>query len=137
MTILGHNALVVKLLFIAGGGAAGSVLRYLAAGWGQRLTAGVFPLGTLLVNVSGCLLIGYIGTLLAGPALVRDEYRLAVLVGFLGGFTTFSTFGYETWALLNDREWGMAAANVLLSNLLGLAALWFGNRLALLQEGLR
>ena len=124
---------MLKLLFIAGGGAVGSVLRYLAAGWGQRLIPGVFPLGTLLVNVSGCLLIGYIASLLAGPALVRDEYRLAILVGFLGGFTTFSTFGYETWALVTDREWGLAAANVLLSNVLGLAALWLGHRLALLQ----
>jgi CrcB protein len=124
---------MIKLLFIAGGGALGSVLRYLAAGWGQRLTPGVFPLGTLLVNVTGCLLIGYIATLFAGPALIREEYRLAVLVGFLGGFTTFSTFGYESWALLADREWGLLGANVLLSNVAGLIAVWLGHRLALAQ----
>jgi CrcB protein len=124
---------MTKLLFIAGGGALGSVLRYLAAGWGQRLTPGVFPLGTLLVNVSGCLLIGYLATLFTGPALIREEYRLAVLVGFLGGFTTFSTFGYESWALLADREWGLLGANVLLSNVAGLAAVWLGHRLALVQ----
>jgi CrcB protein len=126
---------MTKLLFIAGGGALGSVLRYLVAGWGQRLTPGVFPLGTLLVNVTGCLLIGYLGTLFAGPAVVREEYRLALLIGLLGGFTTFSTFGYETWALLSDREWGLAGANVLLSNVLGLSAVWLGHRLALIQGG--
>ena len=126
---------MTRYLLIACGGAAGSVLRYLVAGWGQRLTAGVFPVGTLLVNVTGCLLIGYVGTLLAGPAIVREEYRLALLVGFLGGFTTFSTFGYENWALMSDREWGLAGANVLLSNVLGLAAVWLGNRLAVLQGG--
>ena len=126
---------MTKLLFIAGGGALGSVLRYLVAGWGQRLTPGVFPLGTLLVNVSGCLLIGYLGTLFAGPAVIRDEYRLALLVGLLGGFTTFSTFGYESWALLSDREWGLAGANFLLTNVLGLAAVWLGHRLALIQGG--
>ena len=126
---------MTKLLFIAGGGALGSVLRYLVAGWGQRLTPGVFPLGTLLVNVSGCLLIGYLGTLFAGPAVIRDEYRLALLVGLLGGFTTFSTFGYESWALLSDREWGLAGANFLLNNVLGLTAVWLGHRLALIQGG--
>jgi CrcB protein len=124
---------MTKLLWIAGGGALGTVLRYLAAGWGQRLVTGVFPLGTLLVNVTGCLAIGYLATLFAGPALVREEYRLALLVGFLGGFTTFSTFGFESFALLSDREWGLLGANVLLSNGLGLVAVWLGHRLAVLQ----
>ena len=97
------------------------------------LIDGVFPLGTLLVNVAGCLTIGYVGTLLAGPLLVREEYRIAALVGFLGGFTTFSTFGWETLALLDDGEWGAAAINVLASNVLGLVAVWFGHRLAVVQ----
>lgn len=124
---------MTKLLFIAGGGAAGSILRYLAAGWGQRLVGGTFPFGTLLVNVGGCLLIGYLATLFAGPALVREEYRLALLVGFLGGFTTFSTFGLETHGLLTDGDWSLAVANLLASNALGLFAVWIGHRLAILQ----
>jgi CrcB protein len=119
-----------KLLLIAVGGGLGSVLRYLAASWGQQLVAGEFPIGTLLVNVSGCLLIGYLGTLFVGPAVLREEYRIAVLVGFLGGFTTFSTFGYETWGLLADRSWGMAIANFLISNVVGVTAVWLGQRLA-------
>jgi fluoride exporter len=121
---------VTKLIFIAGGGAAGSVLRYLVAGWGQRLTPGAFPMGTLLVNLSGCLLIGYVGAALAGPVIVRDEYRLAVLVGLFGGFTTFSTFGYETFGLLAERDWARAALNLALSNGLGIVGVWIGYRLA-------
>jgi CrcB protein len=124
---------MAKLLLIACGGAAGTLLRYAASGWGQRLTEGTFPFGTLLVNVTGCLLIGFVGTFFSGPLLVREELRLAVLVGFLGGFTTFSTFGWETFALAAEREWWSAAGNVLLSNGLGLLALWAGVRLAVAQ----
>ena len=65
-----------------------------------------------------------------GPLLVREEYRLAILVGFLGGFTTFSTYGYDTFALLSSGEWWSAAGNVFLSNALALLALWIGVRLA-------
>ena len=126
---------MTKLLFIALGGAAGAVARYLVAVQAQRLTPSVFPLGTLSVNVLGCLLIGLLGTLFAGPVIVREEYRFLLLVGFLGGFTTFSTFGYETLALAADREWWLAAGNVLASNVLGLAAVWAGNRLAMLWQG--
>jgi CrcB protein len=126
---------MTKLLFIALGGAAGSVARYLVAVQGQRLSQSMFPVGTLTVNVLGCLLIGLLGTLFAGPVIVREEYRLALLVGFLGGFTTFSTFGLETFSLVSDREWWLASLNVLGSNVLGLAAVWVGNRLALLWQG--
>lgn len=126
---------MTKLLFIALGGAAGSVARYLVAVQGQRLSQSMFPVGTLTVNVLGCLLIGLLGTLFAGPVIVREEYRFALLVGFLGGFTTFSTFGLETFSLVSDREWWLASLNVLGSNVMGLAAVWVGNRLALLWQG--
>jgi CrcB protein len=126
---------MTKLLCIALGGAAGSVARYLVAVQGQRLSQSIFPVGTLTVNVLGCLLIGLLGTLFAGPVIVREEYRFALLVGFLGGFTTFSTFGLETFSLVSDREWWLASLNVLGSNVLGLAAVWVGNRLALLWQG--
>ncbi len=121
---------MAKLLLIAAGGAAGAVLRYLGAGWGQSLTTGPFPLGTLLVNILGCLLIGFLGAAFAGPILVREEYRLALLVGFLGGFTTFSTFGWETFLLLNDGQKWRALLNLLASNVLGVAAVWIGYRMA-------
>ncbi len=87
-------------------------------------------MGTVAVNVLGCLLIGFLGTVLAGSTPVRDEWRFFALVGLLGGFTTFSTFGYETISLLNFGLWERALANVALSNVLGLIAVWAGYRLA-------
>jgi CrcB protein len=124
-----------QLLLIAVGGAAGAVARWLLAGQAQRLVEGPFPLGTLVVNVVGCILIGYLATALAGPVLVREEVRLGLLVGLLGGFTTFSSFGYETIALLRDGQAGAAALNVALQNGLGLAAAWAGVRAAAIWPG--
>ncbi len=121
---------MLKCLLIALGGGAGSLLRYLVAGWGQRLCGSGFPAGTLLVNVTGCLAIGMVGALLTGPVLIREEYRFAILVGLLGGFTTFSSFGYETLELAQSRKYAQAVANVLVSNAAGLAAVWIGYRLA-------
>jgi len=118
-----------KLLAIAGGGGAGAVCRYLLATGAQKLTGTDFPLGTLMVNVIGCFFLGLLGYLLTGPLVVREEYRLALLVGFLGGFTTFSTFGFDTFSLLNDGQRGLAFANIFLSNGLGLLAVWLGYRL--------
>lgn len=119
---------MVKLLSIAVGGALGSVLRYLVSGWTQRWTDQPVPLGTLIVNVAGCFVIGLLATLLTGPVIVREEWRLLVLVGLLGGFTTFSTFAFETAQLLGDGQYAFAVLNVTLSNLLGLAGVWIGLR---------
>ena len=76
------------------------------------------------------VVIGFFGMVLSGPVLVREEYRLALLVGLFGGFTTFSTFGWETFSLLNDGEWWRAFANFVLSNVGGVMAVWIGYRLA-------
>ena len=119
---------MLKLVMIAAGGGVGAVLRYAVAGWGQRLGDGVFPVGTLVVNVIGCLLIGVLGAAFAGPHLIREEYRLALMVGVLGSFTTFSTFGAETFALVNAGQLRLAMLNIMLSNGLGLSAAWFGYR---------
>jgi len=119
---------MLKLVLIAVGGGVGAVLRYAVAGWMQRLGGGVFPIGTLVVNVTGCLCIGVLGAGFAGPHLIRDEYRLAVTIGVLGSFTTFSTFGAETFALAADGQLRLAVLNVLLSNGMGLSAAWFGYR---------
>jgi CrcB protein len=126
---------MTQLLLIAAGGALGAVARFLVAGWGQRLIDGPFPLGTLLVNLVGCVLIGFLATALSGPILLREELRLALLVGLLGGFTTFSSFGYETLALLQDGQVRAAALNVVLNNGLGLLAVWGGVRIALRWPG--
>lgn len=121
---------MLKWLLIAGGGAFGSVLRYAVQGWVQRLAGGVFPLGTLVVNVSSCLAIGLLAGLFAGPQLVREEYRIGLTVGVLGGYSTFSTLGLETFNLTNDGELRLALANMLASCGVGFAAVWLGYRLA-------
>jgi CrcB protein len=127
--------MVIKLILIAFGGGVGAVLRYLVSGWGHALVAGTFPLGTILVNVLGCLLIGFLGVLFGGPSIIRDEFRLAITIGVLGGFTTFSTFGWETFAMINDGQRFAAASNIVLSNVLGLGAVWLGYRLAQQWQG--
>ena len=121
---------MTKLMLIAIGGALGSVLRYGCAGWVQGASGGLFPYGSLAVNISGCLCIGFFGMALGGPVMVREEYRLALIVGLFGGFTTFSTFGWETFALINDGQWLKAGANLVVSNVAGLIAVWLGFRLA-------
>ena len=118
-----------KWLLIAVGGALGSVLRYAAQGWMHRWVGGNFPVGTMTVNVAGCLIIGAIAAATAGPALLREELRIALMVGVLGGFTTFSAFGLETFNLANVGQFRLAIANVVLSCSLGLAAVWLGYRL--------
>lgn len=121
---------MTRLLLIFLGAGLGGVLRYAIGRWVQVLTGESFPSGTLVVNLIGCLAIGFLGAAFAGPVLIREAYRTAILVGFLGGFTTFSTFGRETFSLAADREMLFAALNLLLSNGLGLAAVWLGTRLA-------
>ena len=79
-----------------------------------------------MVNVSGCLGIGFFATAFSGTVLIREEYRIAVLVGIFGGYTTFSSFGRETMALLHDGEWLRAGWYVLFTNAVGLFAVWLG-----------
>ena len=120
----------MKWLLIAGGGAVGSVLRYAVQGTAQRLTESGFPAGTLVVNLIGCLCIGFLAAMFSGPMLVREEYRIGLTVGVLGGFTTFSAFGLETFLLANDGQLRMALANVVASCVLGVTAVWLGFRAA-------
>ena len=115
-------------LYIAAGGACGSVLRHAAQIGVQRVVGHPFPVGTLLVNVVGCLLIGVV-TAIAGPLAWREEHRFAIMVGVLGGFTTFSAFGLETISLADHGRLPLAIANVVLSVALGLLAVWLGLRL--------
>lgn len=120
----------MTLASIAVGGALGSVLRYLiqvqcAHWWGSK-----FPLGTLLVNVTGSLLIGVLSIVLLERWVVVDEIRLALLAGLLGGFTTFSAFSLETLHLLQQGSVLGAAVNVTLSVVLCLGACYLGVTLA-------
>lgn len=114
--------MLFNCLLVAVGGAAGCVARYLASLGAAAAFGTSFPFGTLAVNVVGCLAIGVIGRLAVGPTAVAEPWRLTLMVGFLGGLTTFSSFGLETFALAEAGRWGLAILYALASNVLGLAA---------------
>lgn len=105
------------------GAGLGGVLRFGVGGLfaGGAAGVGAFPTGTLVVNVTGCLAIGVLA-----PLLTSEPWKLFLMVGVLGGYTTFSAFGRETIELISRGEVGRAAVYVLLSNALGLAAVWAG-----------
>ena len=120
-----------KLLLIALGGAAGTLARYgthvVARGVSERSN---FPIATLVVNLAGCLLIGFLQGLLVERLNVREEFRLAIVVGFLGGFTTFSTFGWDTAALFRDGHVARAALYLVASNVIGIVFVFAGYALS-------
>jgi CrcB protein len=109
------------LFLIALGGAAGSVLRYLIGGAVQRASHSGFPFGTLIVNVLGCVAVGLLFRAFPGHPH-QQELRAALIIGFCGGFTTFSTFSVETIGLIQGGEWTKATLYVALSVAAGLAA---------------
>jgi fluoride exporter len=115
----------MTLLLIAIGGAAGSVLRYLLGSAVQNLSPRGFPIGTLSVNVVGCLLVGIFARLFLNVQTAASM-RALLVVGFCGGFTTFSAFSYETVALVEGGEYTRAAGYVLLSTGLCLGATFAG-----------
>ena len=99
----------MTVLYIAFGGIAGTLSRFGLEGWIQSRTATHFPLGTLTVNITGSLLLGFIIRVATGTALISPDIRAAVTIGFCGAFTTMSTFSYESVALLNDGDYLRAA----------------------------
>jgi len=121
---------VINLILIAAGGAAGAVVRYALSGWVQdwasQAPAPLFPWGILVVNATGCLAIGVLTALFTGPFIVRQEYQNFLIVGVLGGYTTFSSFGRDTLSLAQEGQLLLAGLNILLSNGLGLLAVWAG-----------
>ena len=114
------------LWYIAVGSAIGGVSRYLVGGLVQRLTAGTFPAGTLLINITGSFLLGAIVRYGIDTPTITPEIRAFLTVGLCGGYTTSSTFSYETVALLEDGEWSRAALYVALSVGLSLVATFLG-----------
>lgn len=115
-----------ELLAVAAGGALGAVSRHLLAQWTQARAGVDFPLGTLVVNVAGCLFLGALVAALAHGPASNERWRLLLGVGVLGSFTTFSTWSHETLALLEQGRWAAAALNVGAQLALGLAALVAG-----------
>lgn len=121
------------LVFVGSG--AGGLLRYWLGGLIQAWWGPTFPLGTLIVNITGCLAIGFFATFWAGPVLIREEYRAGVLIGLIGGYTTFSAFGRETVALADDGQWWRAGGYIAASIVLGLLAVWIGGAIATRVSG--
>ncbi len=119
-----------QVLAIAVAGAFGAVLRYLVSSGVHRLVGREFPYGTLAVNVLGSFLIGYLFVVFLERSAMTGIWRLAVLVGLLGGFTTFSTFSLETYNLMDNGHYLRATANIVASVSLCLAGTWFGISLA-------
>jgi CrcB protein len=116
-----------RTLLVALGGLVGCIARYWLAGAVQRLGDHGFPTGTLAVNVLGSLLIGLVMTLSLERGVVDEDLRILITTGFCGGFTTMSTFSYETLALLRDGERLLAFGNVGVTLVACLGAVWTGN----------
>lgn len=114
------------LWYIAVGSAIGGVSRYLLGGVVQRLWGMTFPTGTLLINVTGSFLLGVIIRFAIDTPAISPEVRAFLTIGFCGGYTTFSTFSYETAAMLEDGEWTRAAVYISASVALSLVATFAG-----------
>jgi len=113
------------------GGFVGSSLRFMVSGWvHSALPFSGFPYGTFTVNVLGCLVLGLLGGLTDLRQMLDPAQRLFLLMGVLGGFTTFSTFAYETFSLAQDAEIAKAFANALLQVIFGFMAAWLGYAIA-------
>jgi CrcB protein len=122
---------MTKVLLVGFGGFLGTVARYLLGGALARLKAGwTFPLETLVINVLGCLVIGWLAGLSESRGLFAGTTRAFLFIGVLGGFTTFSTFGYETFQLMRDSQWTTAALSGGLQLGLGISAVWAGHAMA-------
>jgi len=117
----------LNLVCVGVGGFFGSIGRYLLAGAVYQIFPNLyFPVGTAAVNILGCFLIGFITGLAEVRNLLGPEMRIFLLIGLLGGFTTFSTFSFETVALLRDGAFFSALANVLIQVIFGITAVWLG-----------
>ncbi len=119
------------VIYVALGGALGSVIRYLLSTWTQTVSRSIdFPYGTLTVNLIGCFVIGFLSYLAEARGAFTVESRALVFIGILGGFTTFSSFGNETINLLRDGESLNALANVGANVIFGLILVWLGRTVA-------
>lgn len=117
----------MQRIFLVGlAGLVGTLGRYWLSGLIARQYGETFPWGTLTVNATGCFLAGSVFYLTEERFLVSPTVRSVILIGLLGGFTTFSSYGLQTFTLLREGEFGLAVLNVAFSNLLGLVMVWIG-----------
>ena len=121
----------MRFVLVAIFGAVGTLLRYSIQVFTQVQTASTFPWGTLLINLTGCFLLGLIGQVTLNRMMVPPDWRIAITVGFFGGYTTFSSFGWETAKMLEGGEWlpatGYVAASVVIGLLLSVAGIRLAN----------
>ena len=115
-----------KLVILALAGSLGTLARYGLGGLVQRLTGASFPWGTWAVNALGCFLFGAFWALASGKFALSGEVRTFVLIGFMGAFTTFSTFASESGQLIDDSQWTLVCGNILLHNVGGIGLFFLG-----------
>jgi len=117
---------MLKIMLVAVGGSIGATSRYLVSIWAAERFGTNFPYGTLIVNVVGCFIIGAFMTLTTERIIVSSYWRLLVTVGFVGGLTTFSSYSYETFKLLQEADVVMAMSNLFANLIVGFFATWLG-----------
>ncbi len=121
---------MAKYILVAIGGGAGSLARYIAGTLIMSRAGGRFPMGTFIVNVTGCFAVGVIMTLLTDRLAAHPNWRYLLVIGFLGGYTTFSSFEYESFRAFREGSMTAAALNIAGSVAAGFAAVWLGVLLA-------
>ncbi|MGD9128438.1 MAG: CrcB family protein [Planctomycetia bacterium] len=121
----------IKILGVAVAGGIGTLARYGLASLVQHFTKGHLPWGTIVVNILGCFVFGLLWTLMRGQTWFTHEWRAVVFVGFMGAFTTFSSYIFETGELIRMGQWFSVAANIGLQNVIGLLA--FGSAVVLVE----
>ncbi|HJR07432.1 MAG TPA: fluoride efflux transporter CrcB [Pyrinomonadaceae bacterium] len=126
---------LTKYLAVAAGSAFGGMLRYFLGSTVLARTAAPFPTATFVINVTGSFIVGFFLTLATERFHMSAHLRLAIAVGFVGAYTTFSTFEYETLRLAEERNFTLALLNVVLSVVVGFAAVWCGAMLARAFKG--
>jgi fluoride exporter len=127
---LQENSIVLDFLAISAGAVVGANLRFWMSRGAVRLLGPVFPYGTLAINVLGSFVLGFFLVWTTERAIVDPRWRLLIAVGFCGGYTTFSSYAYETMSFFQQGQWALMAANFLSNNLLTCAAVLAGMALA-------
>jgi fluoride exporter len=126
LRLVSGGEVLARLIWIGFAGLLGTLSRYLLSGWVDRRIGETFPSGTMVINLSGCFLAGFVYQLTEHRFMVDPIVRTSILIGFLGGFTTFSSFGLQTFTLLRDGEFWFAAVNMIVTNCAGIFLVWVG-----------